>query len=97
MVLQAGLCGAGTVYPAYIACNIFTPEDQIYVGGCGHPYIMQDGRDGDTDPAYITGISDGAEIGFKYFECKDLSAVKITVRGYADGEFLVLNEWDENH
>ena len=22
------------------------------------------------------------------------SAVKITVRGYADGEFLVLNEWD---
>lgn len=40
------------------------------------------------------GISDDAEIGFKYFECKDLSAVKITVRGYADGEFLVLNEWD---
>ena len=87
------LLGKG-IYPAYIACNIFTPEDQIYVGGCGHPYIMQDGRDGDTDPAYITGISDGAEIGFKYFECNDLSAVKITVRGYADGEFLVLNEWD---
>lgn len=30
-------------YPSFIACNIFTKDEQMYVGGAGHPYIMQDG------------------------------------------------------
>lgn len=87
------LAGEGE-YPAYIACNIFTDKEQMYVGGMGHPYIMQDGGDGDQDPAYITGISDSSIIGFKYFDCKNVSAIGIKTRAYANGEFRIKTAWD---
>lgn len=87
------LVGEGE-YPAYIACNIFSDKEQMYVGGIGHPYIMQDGADGDRTPGYITEISDASIIGFKYFDCKNLSAIGIKTRAYAKGEFHIKTAWD---
>ena len=39
-------------------------------------------------------IYDGANAGFKYFECKGVKKVSIKVRGYCRGEFLVKTSWN---
>ncbi len=87
------LRGEGT-YPSYIACNLFTDKEEMYVGGEKQPYIMQDGCDGDYVPAYITNMTDHATAGFKYFSCKGIKKLGICVRGYARGEFEVRTVWD---
>lgn len=81
-------------YPAYIACHLFTKEPSVYVGGDRFPKVMQDGRDGDEEDGYVGNIQDSATAGFKYFECKDVSEISITVRGYAKGVFEVRTAWD---
>ncbi|MBH1942266.1 family 43 glycosylhydrolase [Mobilitalea sibirica] len=87
------LKGEGEYY-GYLACNLFTKEDSIYVGGDRFPKIMQDGRDGDEEPGYIANITDTATAGFKYFDLRGVKRIKIKVRGYANGAFQVKTTWD---
>ncbi|TCL61069.1 glycosyl hydrolase family 43 [Kineothrix alysoides] len=91
---QGALTGKGE-YPAFIACNLFSREESVYVGGEGFPRIRQDGRDGDTDPAYISNVTDGSTIGFKYFNMQQVSKIGIRIRGYAKGVFHVKTAWDQ--
>jgi len=68
------------------------------------PYVTQDGGDispGDVSPGefihqtgYITNILDGSGVGFKYFDCKGVSTVKIKSRGYCRGCYEVRLNWD---
>lgn len=81
-------------YFGYLACNLFTKEDSVYVGGERFPKIMQEGRDGDEEPGYIANITDTATMGFKYFDCKAVKRIKIKTRGYANGTFQVKTTWD---
>ena len=81
-------------HPAYIACNLFTGEPSVYVGGDKFPKIVQEGRDGDEEPGYIANIMDSATAGFKYFLCTDIKKISITTRGYADGVFEIRCQWD---
>lgn len=76
-------------YPAYLACNMFTEDNEIYVGGSHVPWITQEGRDGDENTGYITHITDDTTIGFKYFDCKGVKEIEISTRGYASGYFEV--------
>ena len=78
--------------PAYIACNLFTEKDMFPMVGMGAgsssiPKITQDGRDGDEEPGYIAGFSDGVTAGFKYFELKGVKKVSVISRGYGNGTF----------
>lgn len=82
------------VYPAYIACNLFTDKPECYVGAQGVPRVMQDGRDGDEVYGYIADITDSATIGFKYFEFHNVVGIKLAVRGYADGVFEIRTALD---
>ena len=82
------------VYPAYLACNLFNGEPSVYVGGDRFPKVMQDGKDGDQEIGYIGNIQDSATAGFKYFQCKNVTGISITTRGYADGVFEVKTKWD---
>ncbi len=81
-------------YPAYIACNLFRDIPSVYVGDNRFPKIQQDGRDGDEEPGYIANMQDSATAGFKYFDCKGITAISIKVRGYGTGEFEVRTKWD---
>lgn len=90
---QGPLKGEGE-YPGYLACNLFTREESVYVGGDRFPKIMQDGRDGDEEPGYIANMTDSATAGFKYFDLQGIKRIKIKVRGYANGTFLVKTAWD---
>lgn len=90
---QGPLDGKGE-YPTYIACHLFTDKESIYVGGEGNPKIIQDGRDGDTDSAYITNVGNKTTIGFKYFDFKNVTKIKVKTRGYAKGIYEVKTAWD---
>jgi len=94
--------GKGT-YPAYIACNLFTRVENMYSGGSGKngfwldgcfPIITQDGRDGDEEDGYIMNMTNSATAGFKYFDCRNVQKITLTVRGYAGGYFAVKTAWD---
>ena len=39
-------------------------------------------------------MKDSATAGFKYFDCKGITKVKIKARGYAGGAFEVKTSWD---
>ncbi len=75
-------------YPSYIACNLHKGDDTIYV--CENaPMIVQEGGDGEMNDGYIKGITDGIIIGFKYFDMKKATGLRIKTRAYFIGEFEV--------
>lgn len=92
--LNGGPLRGKGVYPAYLACHLFTKESSAYVGGDRFPKVMQDGKDGDEETGYVGNIQDSATAGFKYFDMKGVSRITITVRGYAKGVFRVKTSWD---
>lgn len=79
------------VYPGYLACNLFGsgkgPFEPL-------PKIMQDGRDGDEEIGYVAEFAVGQTIGFKYFDVKDLKAIRIATRGYCNGDVEVRTSLD---
>lgn len=95
----APLQGKGK-YPTYIACNLFTDQEEMYSApftawmDSQFPKITQDGGDGDEEVGYIANMRESATAGYKYFSCKGVARVKIEVRGYARGAFEVKTAWD---
>ncbi|MUT64736.1 family 43 glycosylhydrolase [Paenibacillus sp. NEAU-GSW1] len=93
------LIGRGE-YPAYLACNLFCQDEELYTGTHGawmdgrFPKITQDGKDGDEEIGYVANMRDSATAGFKYFDCQGIRQVKIKVRGYCRGYFAVKTAWD---
>lgn len=86
--------GRGEI-PAYLACNLFTEKHSLYVGEPNAPKVMQDGKDGDEEVGYISNMSAGCTAGFKFFDCKGISRISVTTRGYAfGGSFEVRTKWD---
>ena len=81
-------------YPAYIACNIFGKKPELYIGDLNAARIVQDGKDGDEEIGYISNIKEGTNIGFKYFDCKGITKISITTRGYGSGTFAVKTAWN---
>ncbi|MCQ2613233.1 MAG: family 43 glycosylhydrolase [Treponemataceae bacterium] len=86
--LNGGPLAAKGEYPAYIACNLFTDKEQMYVAE-GFPRIMQEGRDGDEELSYISAMVDSATAGFKYFDFAGVKSISVETRGYASGVFEV--------
>jgi len=93
------LIGRGE-YPTYIACNLFTRDEELYSGTYGawmdgrFPKITQDGKDGDEEIGFIANMRDGATAGFNYFHFQGVRRVSIRVRGYCKGEFQVKTAWN---
>lgn len=93
------LPGTGT-YPAYIACNLFCRDEAAFTAlpgewmDCRFPKITQDGGDGSEEQGYIANMRDGAAAGFKYFDCRDVKRMAVTVRGMGKGVMEILTAWD---
>ncbi len=92
--LNGGPLKGRGIYPAYIACHLFTEERCAIVRPGPFPKVMQDGRDGDENPGYVGNISNSATIGFKSFDMQGVSCIGIATRGYAKGVFEVRTAWD---
>ena len=58
------------------------------------PRVVQEGADGDANPGYIKAIVDGTTIGFKYFDVKGATGLRIKTRAYFDGDFEVRTSLD---
>ena len=86
------LSGIGE-YPAYLACNIFTKDHTMYVEPSS-PRVVQEGGDGYAAPGYIKDIVDTTTIGFKYFDLKNVTGLRIKTRGYINGDFEVKTSLD---
>ena len=78
-------------YPAYLDCHIFSGSEDRRAPNAK---IVQDGGDGDENEGYSTGIYDGITAGFRYFDCKGIKEIGVTVRGYCGGEFNIKTAWD---
>ncbi|OKP80500.1 alpha-N-arabinofuranosidase [Paenibacillus helianthi] len=87
-------------YPAYLACHLFCKDTAALTAGPGDwmnsrfPKITQDGKDGDEEAGYIANMRDGATAGFKYFDCRNVSRIKIKVRGGYGGVFEIATTWN---
>lgn len=86
-------------YPTYLACNLFTDTELVYVPWSGwmddrFPKITQLGGDGDENVGYIANMRDSATAGFKYFDIKDLKTITVRTKGYAVGTLEIRTTWD---
>lgn len=96
---EKSLRGQGE-YPTYIVCNLFVEGiDVTYVPWSGwmddrFPKVTQEGGDGDENLGYIANMRPGATAGFKYFDCKNITKLAITTKGYATGEIEVKTSLD---
>lgn len=88
-------------YPAYLACNLFSKTERnehpahhsAWMDG-RFAKITQGGKDGDEETGYIANMRDATIAGFKYFDCKGITTVKIKTRGYGKGRMEVKTAWD---
>ena len=80
-------------YPSYIACNIFTDAHTVYVEDYA-PRIVQEGIENDKGYSYIKAIRNNTTIGFKYFDMKDVTGLKIKTRAYYHGKFEIRTSYD---
>jgi len=94
----APLIGRGE-YPATIACNVFSVRGDEVVSNFKAgpltflPKITSDGREGDEDAGFVI-IPNEMGVGFKYFECRNVSRITVKTRGYNRGVFEVKTQWD---
>ena len=106
-IVQAEITSCGSVkplegkgeYPTYLACNLFTDTELVYVPWSGwmddrFPKITQLGGDGDENVGYIANMRDTATAGFKYFDIKGLDTITLRTKGYAVGKMEIRTNWD---
>lgn len=92
--LNSGPLKAEGVYPAAIACNLTNgkmPHLKITNIKKSLPNINHDESD-----RFVTEISDGTSLGFKYFEFMGKEAMSVITRGSGTGEVLVSKELDSS-
>lgn len=88
-------------YSSYLACNIYcnaTESVGLSVPGkkrdARFPYLTQDGKDGDEVLGYVANLDEGSGVGFKYFDCNNSTVTDIQVRGWCEGEFVIMTKPD---
>lgn len=88
--LNGGPLVANGSYPAVICCNLTNGQmphgcNKIFTDS--FPNVNHEGED-----RFVSEISDGTLIGYKYFEIKGNQELKITYRGNAEGTLAVTTE-----
>lgn len=84
------LAGEG-VYPASIACHITDPGTMSVID-YGNPILRTQTRVTSTEDGrkqYITDAADGSCLGYKYFLCKRIKAIRLHISGNFQGMICV--------
>jgi FOG: WD40 repeat len=90
--LNGGPLAAEGSYPATICCNLTNghmPHGCNKIYDCSIPNVSHQGEE-----RFISEVSDGTMIGYKYFEIRDNKKLKILYRGNANGTLAVAFEPD---
>ena len=77
-------------YPASLCCNLYHPNKKYKLGN-GYGRRTANITHSQSDGQYITAVSDGTIIGFKYFNFSDVNEIAVTVR-YAKGKILICTD-----
>ncbi len=92
------LVGVGE-YPAYIACNLYIAPYAVQLRGRmrshfmhHYPYITQDKPDGEICTQYITNLTNKCVVGFKYFDCNNISSITLSLKGTFNGSVIVTSD-----
>ncbi len=96
-ITSMGPCGqplpARGVYSAGLCCHLTSPTTSAVIN-YRDPVMQQQARI-TTDPAdetaaqYVTDITDGVTLGFKYFDCRDVRSLSLLLRGRFNGILTV--------
>lgn len=82
--LNNGPLKCNETYPATICCHLSADSEREQIL-YGLPYITSK-----DDTRFVTHISNGAKVGYKYFDVKDASMkVRVTYQGIGEGELFV--------
>ena len=101
---KGALAGVGE-YPAYICCRLTGIHGAVVsrpeVMTPQYPYLTQDVPDVsplemiiDEPVQYVANITNGSVVGYKYFNIETLAGIRVTLRGKADGKFLIKTDAD---
>ena len=66
----------------------------MYVGDPAAPRIIQDRADGFGAESYVAHLCDGATMGYRSFDCKGVTGLRIQMIGYLRGVFEIRTAWD---
>ena len=84
------LAGKGH-YSTCMACNVYGKAGTRFLSMIkrprkGLPYITQDGGDRNSGPdQYVANMCDGSVAGFKYFDLRETSKIRVNVKGNTQG------------
>lgn len=92
--LNGGPLSDAGEYPASICCHLFTDRHDMYVGDQAAPRIIQDRADGFGAESYVAHLCDGATMGYRSFDCKGVTGLRIQMIGYLRGVFEIRTAWD---
>lgn len=91
------------IYPAYIACNLWSKNGAIKYGTAttpkaeNHPYLTQTGVDRETaGDQYIANMCNGATAGYKYFIFDGMTEIVVSVSGMGLGIMKVRTKLEDN-
>lgn len=87
--LNGGPLKASGIYPAAIACHITCPQTLNEIDYTNPSMQQQTRIVQKQNIPYITAISDGSMLGYKYFEGADVGGIQLEVRGTFKGDILV--------
>ena len=90
--LNGGALNAGGMYPAGIACHITSATTMSYID-FNNPIMQHQTRMVERQNiTFITDVEDGTIIGYKYFDCEDISQVLLELRGEYGGVVEILGD-----
>ncbi len=92
--LNGGALKACGMYPAGIACHITSATTMSHID-FNNPIMQHQTRMVERQNiTFITDVADGTTIGYKYFDCEDISQILIELRGEYGGVIEILGDLD---
>lgn len=82
------LAGSG-IYPASIACHLTSPSTTATINYNNPAMKTQTRITESQNVSYVTAVADGTKLGYKYFDCKGVSALALELRGSFTGKVTV--------
>lgn len=92
--LNGGPLKASGTYPAAIACHLTDPTTQEIINYIDPVMQTQVRITQRQNTVFITDIKDKAVIGYKYFDCKNVTSVALELRGSFRGQVAVSTDAD---
>ena len=87
--LNGGPLPAEGCYPAGVACHITSPDTMDHID-FNDPRVKTQTRVTESgNVSYITDITGGTVLGYKYFSCENVSMILLEIRGEFDGSVRV--------